>query len=276
MSQPAARIGDAHTCPHVDPGPKPHVGGPILEGCPTVLIGGQPAARVGDKATCIGPPDTIATGEPTVLIGGKPAARLGDTTAHGGLIVTGNATVLIGSGSSLLSRRGSLAFQRDPNGNILARKIGGLSPVEHGGAPGDTFVVQEYELVLQDGSTIKATKSLGRYDPTTRRIVPDARMDTDCHGVTFADGKYWINDGEVDDLLAGGGFSKTNTPQPGDVLIYRNQGGDVVHSVTVSKTDAGGNVTEVTGLGGLETIEHSAPPDQAWHDPNATQEVWTK
>jgi len=67
---PAARVGDEHTCPMVDPGPKPHKGGPILPpGCPTVLIGNMPAARVGDKATCVGPPDAIAKGEPTVMIG---------------------------------------------------------------------------------------------------------------------------------------------------------------------------------------------------------------
>lgn len=70
--QPAARLGDMHTCPMVTPGtpPVPHVGGPITMGSATVLIGGQPAARVGDMATCVGPPDTIAVGCPTVLIGG--------------------------------------------------------------------------------------------------------------------------------------------------------------------------------------------------------------
>lgn len=94
--KPAARITDMHTCPLVT-GTTPHVGGPILPaGEPTVLIGKMPAARVGDKALCTGPPDTIATGSATVLIGGKPAARLGDTTAHGGMIVAGEATVLIG------------------------------------------------------------------------------------------------------------------------------------------------------------------------------------
>jgi uncharacterized Zn-binding protein involved in type VI secretion len=68
--QPAACVGDMHTCPMSD-GPKPHVGGPILPpGSPTVLIGGRPAARVGDMATCVGPPDVIAPpGCPTVLIG---------------------------------------------------------------------------------------------------------------------------------------------------------------------------------------------------------------
>jgi uncharacterized Zn-binding protein involved in type VI secretion len=95
MGQPAARVGDMHTCPMVDP--KPHVGGPILPpGAPTVLIGGRPAARMGDLVTCVGPPDAIAMGEPTVLVGNRPAARLGDPTVHGGCIVAGFPTVLIG------------------------------------------------------------------------------------------------------------------------------------------------------------------------------------
>ena len=96
---PAARISDMHTCPMVTPAPVPvpHVGGPILPpGCPMVLIGGLPAARVGDMATCVGPPDAIAMGSFTVMIGGMPAARMGDMTTHGGAIVTGFPTVLIG------------------------------------------------------------------------------------------------------------------------------------------------------------------------------------
>ncbi len=93
---PAARITDMHTCPMVT-GIVPHVGGPILPpGCPTVTIGGIPAARVGDMATCVGPPDTIVMGSATVTIGGMPAARMGDLTAHGGTIVIGCPTVLIG------------------------------------------------------------------------------------------------------------------------------------------------------------------------------------
>ena len=69
MGQPAARIGDNHVCPMQtpEPVPVPHVGGPIT----------MPSA-------------------PTVLIGGKPAARMGDSTAHGGTIVMGCPTVLIG------------------------------------------------------------------------------------------------------------------------------------------------------------------------------------
>jgi len=94
---PAARVTDMHTCPMVNPGPVPHVGGPILPpGVPTVIIGGLPAAVVGNLCTCVGPPDTIVKGSMTVMIGGMPAARMGDNTAHGGVIVTGLPTVMIG------------------------------------------------------------------------------------------------------------------------------------------------------------------------------------
>lgn len=62
MGQPAARIGDMHTCPI-------HAGGPVLTGQVNVLIGGMPAARITDKALCVNsPPDVIIEGEPTVLV----------------------------------------------------------------------------------------------------------------------------------------------------------------------------------------------------------------
>ncbi len=92
----ASRIGDFHTCPMFN-GPVPHVGGPVIgPAVPTVLIGGQPAAVIGDMCTCVGPPDTIVKGSSTVFISGRPAARMGDQTSHGGVIVQGFPTVMIG------------------------------------------------------------------------------------------------------------------------------------------------------------------------------------
>lgn len=99
MGKPAARVGDMHVCPMVTPGvpPIPHVGGPILPpGKPTVLIGNMPAATMGSMCVCTGPPDSIVLGSLGVLIGGQPAARMGDMCAHGGTIVAGLPTVLIG------------------------------------------------------------------------------------------------------------------------------------------------------------------------------------
>lgn len=102
---PAARINDMHVCPMVTPipfGAVPHVGGQIMMvGAINVLIGGMPAARVGDICMCVLPAGPvpcapIIKGSATVLIGGMPAARIGDNTAHGGSIVVGFPTVMIG------------------------------------------------------------------------------------------------------------------------------------------------------------------------------------
>jgi uncharacterized Zn-binding protein involved in type VI secretion len=96
MGMPAARAGDMHVCPLVTV-LVPHVGGPILPPCAiTVLTGGMPQARVSDMCVCVGPPDVIALGSFTVIVSGLPAARMMDITAHGGTIIIGLPTVLIG------------------------------------------------------------------------------------------------------------------------------------------------------------------------------------
>jgi uncharacterized Zn-binding protein involved in type VI secretion len=93
----------------------PHVGGPILPpGCPTVMIGMMPAARMTDMATCVGPPDVIAKGSPTVLIGNLMAARMGDLTAHGGTIVIGLPTVMIGEVGL-----GAIALAVNPTNSVV-------------------------------------------------------------------------------------------------------------------------------------------------------------
>lgn len=99
MKFPAARVTDMHACPAATPAPipVPHVGGPILgPGAITVLIGKLPAARVGDMAVCVGPPDSIVKGSATVLTMSMPQARVMDSCAHGGVIMVGFPTVLVG------------------------------------------------------------------------------------------------------------------------------------------------------------------------------------
>jgi len=95
---PASRITDMHLCPMATPGlpPIPHVGGPVITGAPTVLTGGLPQARISDQCICVGPPDLIVSGSTSVLVCQLPAARIGDMCAHGGVLITGYPTVLIG------------------------------------------------------------------------------------------------------------------------------------------------------------------------------------
>lgn len=67
--KPAWRTNsDTHVCPLSD-GPKPHVGGVVLVGSTTVLIGGLPAVRQGDNVVEAGAPNAVTLGESTVMIG---------------------------------------------------------------------------------------------------------------------------------------------------------------------------------------------------------------
>jgi hypothetical protein len=62
-----------------------------------------------------------------------------------------------------------------------------------------------------------------------------------------------------------------DSPQKGDVGIYTDSQGNVVHSVTLESTDAKGN-QQVDSKGGIDKEEHTAPgpgKGTAWFDPNA-------
>ncbi len=106
---PASRISDMHTCPMVNPGPVPHVGGPDISGSPDVIVGYMPQARVGDSLVCVPAIDKISRGSPTVLVNGRQAARIGDPTVHGGVLVAGCPTVLIGESGQGSTLRGAAA-----------------------------------------------------------------------------------------------------------------------------------------------------------------------
>jgi RHS repeat-associated protein len=86
----------------------------------------------------------------------------------------------------------------------------------------------------------------------------------DCHGYTLADGKYWINDDQVDDILredqwskvAGGDIGKDGQSQvdvrdirPKDIIVLRDRNGKVIHSM---------KVVHVDGYFRVVLVEHNA------------------
>lgn len=95
----------------------------------------------------------------------------------------------------------------------------------------------------------------------------DSRLKCDCHGLSFADGKYWVDNDQVNTILSGDNYKTTNAPQAGDVAVFRDANGNVVHSTTVTGVDDKGKVTEVSGLGGIEKQSESTTP-------NATKEKY--
>jgi uncharacterized Zn-binding protein involved in type VI secretion len=60
------------------------------------MIGKMPTGSSTSQEVCVGPPDVDLLGSSTVLINNKPADRLGDSSVHGGALVMGAPTVMIG------------------------------------------------------------------------------------------------------------------------------------------------------------------------------------
>ncbi|MEB0047946.1 MULTISPECIES: PAAR domain-containing protein [unclassified Pseudomonas] len=89
MAKPAARKSDPYNCPL--PG---HGTNPIASGSPDVFFDGLPAARQGDTCTC-GSALSAAL-SPTVFINGKNAATIDTGGTHGGIVIGGSGTVIIG------------------------------------------------------------------------------------------------------------------------------------------------------------------------------------
>lgn len=117
--------------------------------------------------------------------------------------------------------------------------------------PGDMFKVNVSlifgYIYADDGRRIEAFKNNSS----------DERFTTNCHGCTFADGEYWINDDQVNNLLEGDGYQMRlfSDISPSDIVVFvgwnEEMGIHVVHSETVSKVS--GKDIWVRGLGGLQT-----------------------
>lgn len=86
--KPAARVGDAVTCPQCG-------AATIAKGSENVSIEGMPAARQGDLCSCGAPINGQVI--PNVLINGKPAVVQGSLTGHGGVVIGGSGSVIIGN-----------------------------------------------------------------------------------------------------------------------------------------------------------------------------------
>lgn len=132
MGRPAADTTSFHACSK--PG---HLGGPVTgPGEPTVLVGGIPAARYSDMAQCMGTADVdaLSMGAPTVFFGKLPAGRLGEPTEHGGLVVVGETTVLVGDPPASVSvvRRGKMLVIVDRDAKTIT--IVGVQEFEGDGA----------------------------------------------------------------------------------------------------------------------------------------------
>ena len=102
--------------------------------------------------------------------------------------------------------------------------------------------------------TRKGKKTLV-YQPTPARRE---QVKSNCHGLTFLAGEYWMMDDQVEKILADDRWEivRLENVQRGDVAIYRNPRGKIVHSAKVVGRDERGHVL-VDSKNGYESRQFS-------------------
>ena len=287
--QPAARVGDLHTCPMFD-GPKPHAGGNISPpGAPAVLIGGSPAARVGDLAVCMSPaPNPIAKGAFPVPIANMPAARMTDMTAHGGVITLGCPNVLIGlagtTGNPYVGKIvcGNMAAGRQPPPNTQDPSGNQIPPNTPGQSYNNCGIESSRQIINAKGGNVSQEALMNQ--AISQGNASQAAIGSAQSGgvVTTAQNQAYYSGGTTSTqqvgILGSQGISASRLPPPTGAGVQISQyelplsqgrgiiaNGDVqglpgwnqsgAHAVTVTglEYDDAGNVTHViyndTGLG---------------------------
>lgn len=70
-----------------------------------------------------------------------------------------------------------------------------------------------------------------------RTAPPDWR--SDCHGWTFADGRWWVYGADVALILEDNGYRPVTDPAPGDLAVYRDLAGTITHTGVVFAASPG-------------------------------------
>ncbi len=65
----------------------------------------------------------------------------------------------------------------------------------------------------------------------------DAGRRANCHGWLFTGGRYFLGPDDVERILAENGYRSVASPKPGDLIIYRDSAGNIVHSGLVRLAD---------------------------------------
>ena len=147
-------------------------------------------------------------------------------------------------------------IRRDKDGKIVYVTNGSTTNVKHDS--GSRGSLEVGYIFADDGTPIQVFNNTGG---------ADEGFCTNCHGTTFADGQYWVNNEQVPALIEGDGYEEVSTVkdvEKGDKVVYLSKDGEAEHSVTVSKEDGTVEGLEVEGLGGLETEPHTDKVTKAW------------
>jgi hypothetical protein len=94
---------------------------------------------------------------------------------------------------------------------------------------------------------------LEQYVIRTSRV----ELQHNCHGWIFTGGRYWIKGRSVGDILHDNNYEVVSRPGPGDLAVYRNVTGEVMHTALVRAIREDGTILLESKWGRLGCFIHT-------------------
>lgn len=85
----------------------------------------------------------------------------------------------------------------------------------------------------------------------------EPKLDFNCHGWVFANGRCWVRGTVVPMILHDNGYRTVAQPAPGDVAVFRNEQGEVMHTALVRLVREDGSVLLESKWGALGCYLHT-------------------
>lgn len=115
------------------------------------------------------------------------------------------------------------------------------------------YITPEHEPLVPDG-----------FDG--RVIVADSsRSPANCHGWVFTGGRFQVGAADVQQILDDNGYVAVATPRTGDLIVYRDEQGKIVHTGLVKAIGPEGFVLIESKWGPLDIYWHT-PHDQVYSE----------
>ena len=162
-------------------------------------------------------------------------------------------------------------IQRDKDGNIRFWPLGfkGFGFKRDGdNEKSGSMALSQYGFIKTDkGRKVDVYNN----NETLYSDIPQGRsIESNCFGLAFADGKYWIESNQIQKILDDDGYTEIGIEdaQVGDVVIYNDDNGNKVHAATISETDGSFDGTLVIGKGGDEKSPTENPITEGYNRPD--------
>lgn len=101
---------------------------------------------------------------------------------------------------------------------------------------GTQIPLYHIDLRTRDEETRQYVAAAVDWTPDSSHVIPraSASIHANCHGWVFTGGRFLVRGENVDQILRDNGYTVQGDPQPGDIIVYRSEYGEVLHTGIVS------------------------------------------